>query len=201
MDLSQFDGKPVRLKTVEGDTFEGVGSFFPAEYGLREYGREEDGLRLGEHVVFAGETAALEPLDAALLCGFYGAEHVPEAVRALYRLLRHVWCAETCAPRLRPGWSPDNPTLGQCSITAFLAQDLFGGEVYGVPLPEGGVHCFNRVGDYTFDLASEQFGDTKLDYENTSQQLRTAHFADADKLTRYKLLKQRLTARQQNGAV
>ncbi len=43
-------------------------------------------------------------------------------------------------------WTPDNKTLGQCSITAFLAQDIFGGKVYGIPLPEGGVHCYNMIG-------------------------------------------------------
>jgi len=131
-------------------------------------------------------------------CGFYGAEQVPEEIRDLYRDLKHAWCAETCAPRLRPGWTPDNPTLGQCSITAFLVQDRYGGKVYGVPLPDGGVHCFNRVGPYTFDLASEQFGDEKLDYEHTPEQFREQHFADADKFARYELLKQRLEAYQQN---
>ena len=50
----------------------------------------------------------------------------------LYDALTHIWCADTCAPRLRDGWTEDNKTLGQCSITAFLAQDIFGGEVYGI---------------------------------------------------------------------
>ena len=42
----------------------------------------------------------------------------------LYNKLSRVWCADTCAPRMRDGWRPENMTLGQCSITAFLAQDL-----------------------------------------------------------------------------
>lgn len=86
--------------------------------------------------------------------------------RLLYDLLSGVWCAETCAPRMRRDWSEDNPTLGQCSITAFLAQDLFGGEVYGVPLDDGNFHCYNVVGGCVFDLTSEQFGDISLHYEN-----------------------------------
>ena len=52
--------------------------------------------------------------------------------RHLYDLLSEIWCADTCAPRMRDGWSKENMTLGQCSITAFLAQDIFGGEVYGI---------------------------------------------------------------------
>ena len=41
----------------------------------------------------------------------------------LYDALSQIWCAETCAPRMRQNWTPENKTLGQCSITAFLAQD------------------------------------------------------------------------------
>ena len=125
-------------------------------------------------------------------CGFYGAETVTEEIRDLYRDLKHVWCAETCAPRMRRDWSPENPTLGQCSITSFLVQDLLGGTVYGIPLPEGGFHCYNTVGDYTFDLTSEQFGEEKLCYENNPEQFREPQFADADKRARYELLKTRL---------
>ena len=125
-------------------------------------------------------------------CGFYGAEAVTCEIRELYRDLKHVWCAETCAPRMRRDWSPENPTLGQCSITSFLVQDLLGGTVYGVPLPEGGFHCYNAVGEYTFDLTSEQFGGEALSYENNPEQFRETHFADADKRARYELLKKRL---------
>ena len=49
--------------------------------------------------------------------------------REYYDLLSEIWCAETCAPRMRSDWSPENKTLGQCSITAFLLQDLYGGKV------------------------------------------------------------------------
>ena len=86
--------------------------------------------------------------------------------RDIYDLLSNIWCEYTCAPRMRKDWSEANRTLGQCSITAFLAQDLFGGKVYGVPLEDGNYHCFNVVGDCVFDLTSEQFGDTVLKYEN-----------------------------------
>ena len=37
-----------------------------------------------------------------------------------YDLLSDIWCAETCAPQMRKDWTPENRTLGQCSITAFL---------------------------------------------------------------------------------
>lgn len=114
--------------------------------------------------------------------------------RELYDLLDGVWCAETCAPRMRDRWSPGNRTLGQCSITAFLAQDVFGGRVYGVPLPDGNFHCYNVVRGRTFDLTSEQFADQVLDYADNPEQSRKTHFSQDEKRLRYELLKVRLDA-------
>ena len=107
----------------------------------------------------------------------------------LYNALLHCWCADTCAPRMREKWSPENPTLGQCSITAFLVQDIFGGKVYGILRSGGNYHCFNVVGDCVFDLTSEQFGDEKLNYDNCPEQSREVHFAKAEKRERYEKLK------------
>ena len=115
--------------------------------------------------------------------------------REYYDLLSEIWCAETCAPRMRSDWSPENKTLGQCSITAFLLQDLYGGKVFGVPLGDGNYHCFNVVGDCVFDLTSEQFGDKKLNYADCPEQFRETHFAKEEKRQRYELLKARLFAR------
>lgn len=109
-----------------------------------------------------------------------------------YDILSGIWSRDTCAPRMRDQWSPENPTLGQCSITAFLMQDIYGGEVLGVPLEDGNFHCFNVVGGCTFDLTSEQFGNRKLDYSGCPKQLREKHFAKTEKKQRYELLKQKL---------
>jgi hypothetical protein len=141
--------------------------------------------------------------------GFYGREQalVPAltpvfpGIRTpvdLYEALMHCWCAETCAPRMRESWRETCPTLGQCSVTAFLVQDIFGGKVYGVPLPDGNFHCFNAVGDRVFDLTSEQFGDTALNYTDCPEQFRETHFAKAEKLERYRMLKG-LTESRQKG--
>lgn len=115
--------------------------------------------------------------------------------RDYYDLLSEIWCKETCAPRMRGDWKAENRTLGQCSITAFLIQDLYGGKVYGVPLEDGSFHCFNDVDGCVFDLTSEQFGDQKLDYENCPEQFREVHFAKAEKRARYEMLKVKLLSR------
>ena len=114
--------------------------------------------------------------------------------RDLYDVLLGCWDEDTCAPRMRKDWSKENPTLGQCSITSFLVQDIYGGKVYGVPLPEGGVHCYNDVGGCVFDLTSEQFGGQVLCYTGNQEQFREDHFADGDKKARYELLRDRLVA-------
>lgn len=114
--------------------------------------------------------------------------------RDYYDLLSGIWSAETCAPRMRAEWSPENKTRGQCSITAFLMQDIFGGEVLGVPMKDGNFHCFNRVGDCVFDLTSEQFGDIRLDYADRPAQSREVHFRKEEKRLRYEALREKLLA-------
>ena len=114
--------------------------------------------------------------------------------RDYYDLLCSCWSAETCAPRMRSGWSPENRTLGQCSVTAFLVQDIYGGRVYGVPLEDGSIHCFNDVDGCVFDLTSEQFGDVKLNYTGCPEQFREVHFTKEEKRLRYEELKKRLSA-------
>lgn len=106
----------------------------------------------------------------------------------LYFVLLNVWSEKTCTPRLREKWNEENVTLGQCSITAFLAQDIFGGRVFGIPRPDGNFHCYNVVGNSVYDLTSEQFGDEILDYSNSIEQFREIHFSDENKKERYDIL-------------
>lgn len=143
--------------------------------------------------------------------GFYGWENADvspvngeypsiRSPRDLYDALSEIWCADTCAPRMRREWSEDNKTKGQCSVTAFLAQDIFGGRVYGIPLEDGNVHCYNVVGGCCFDLTSEQFGEAAkgLVYENNPEQFRELHFAKEEKRQRYLKLKEALAAGTRN---
>lgn len=126
----------------------------------------------------------------------------------LYEALAHVWCADTCAPRMRDRWSPENMTLGQCSITAFLAQEIFGGKVFGVPLGDGNYHCYNVVGNSVFDLTSEQFdelpkygisevkadGGTYTLKISDPEQFSEVHFLKEEKKARYIELEKALDA-------
>ena len=130
-----------------------------------------------------------EQATVSAITNKYKGIHTPQD---LYDRLSDIWCADTCAPRLRDGWTPENKTLGQCSITAFLVQDIFGGKVYGILRPGGNYHCYNDIDGHIFDLTSEQFGDEVLSYENNPEQFREIHFAKEEKYQRYEYLKQQL---------
>ena len=110
----------------------------------------------------------------------------------LYDALSHIWCAKTCAPRMRNRWTKENQTLGQCSITAFLVQDIFGGKVYGILREGGNYHCYNVIENCRFDLTSEQFGEEVLNYEDNPEQFREIHFSKEEKRLRYEYLKAEL---------
>lgn len=132
-----------------------------------------------------------EQATVPAISGEYAGIQTPQM---LYDALCRIWCAETCAPRLRAQWRAENPTWGQCSITAFLAQDIFGGAVYGVLRPQGNYHCYNVIGGCVFDLTSEQFGDELLCYTGNPEQSRAVHFAKEEKRLRYELLRRKLKA-------
>ena len=211
MNLNLYEGRPVHITTHWGDEFEGIADVYSREYCWHEYGVDEDAIKFQFYILFERDIQKIEDLPTERLCGFSGSEHAPEAVRELYRDLKHVWCAETCAPRMRAEWTPENPTRGQCSITAFLVQELFGGVVRGIPFRDGTVHCYNVLDmdnaedpacEEIIDLTSEQFDDDEIDYEQNTEmfpdtnpiQSRKEHFANREKYGRYLLLKERLAA-------
>lgn len=134
---------------------------------------------------------------------FYGFEHADEikpikgcGVKTLgefYLRCLNAWNAETCSARFRPDWSEDNPSVGQCTITAALVHEFFGGEVVGLPLTEGGTHSFNRINGTIIDLACEQFGrDALLDFDNAVPVDADKLLVGGDKAERCALLRKRL---------
>ena len=133
-----------------------------------------------------------EQADVPAITDKYKGIHTPID---LYNALSQIWCADTCAPRMRKGWTKENKTLGQCSITAFLVQDIFGGKVFGVFRPDGNYHCYNVVSDCVFDLTSEQFGNEVLNYTDNPEQFREVHFAKEEKRQRYEYLRNELKKR------
>ena len=185
-ELARADGKDyVYISTDHTGLYEKYGAVF------REEAKDARG---GESRIYAMNTYGFygwEGAEVSALTPDYSGIRTP---KDLYNALWHVWKADTCAPRMRKDWNEDNRTLGQCSVTAFLAQDIFGGKVYGIPLPDGGFHCYNVVGECVFDLTSEQFEGKELTYAGNPEQLRYEHFRKEEKRQRYETLKAALKA-------
>lgn len=63
----------------------------------------------------------------------------------LEAVLRKCWTKETCG---HSEWTPENPSRGQCFVTALVVQDYFGGEILItlVNTPGStGYHWYNRL--------------------------------------------------------
>ena len=83
----------------------------------------------------------------------------------LKQLLSYSWEKETCSPGLRSNWHEDNPTLGQCAITALIVNDIFGGKIMRC-MTSSGSHYYNLIDNEIIDLTVEQFIDEIPDYDN-----------------------------------
>lgn len=60
----------------------------------------------------------------------------------------------------------NDPAHNQCTVTAMVVQDYFGGEILALSMPSGGTHYLNRIDGDVFDFTSDQFTShgVKLDY-------------------------------------
>lgn len=113
----------------------------------------------------------------------------------LYNALLNCWTKETCTQRLRHKFSQENKTAGQCAITAFIVQDIFGGEIREMDTGRG-LHCYNVIDGIAIDLTSEQFGEDakNLNYENNPlQPERELRMGQTQKKERYEILKDNLS--------
>lgn len=75
----------------------------------------------------------------------------------LYEILRKCWSKDTAYPSCQADWVPDDPTYGQCAVTAMLVYDLFGGTIHRIRVEGGGTHYFNKIDGHYIDLTREQF--------------------------------------------
>lgn len=92
---------------------------------------------------------------------YYGREHTLDIQRQdrnnstigtidqLFNVLLNVWCKETAYPSCQKDYDYDNdPTYGQCAITATLVYNLFGGTIHKLKVDGGGTHYFNKINDH-----------------------------------------------------
>jgi hypothetical protein len=75
---------------------------------------------------------------------------LPDAAR-LVDLLVRCWSRDTSSL-----WSPEVPSRGQCSVTALVLQDRFGGEILKSRIGPSW-HFYNLVGGLRLDATAGQF--------------------------------------------
>ena len=109
----------------------------------------------------------------------------------LKQLLVQAWRKETCSPRLRDKWNEENPSLGQCAITALIVNDFFGGKIMRC-MASSGSHYYNIIDDERIDLTVDQFLDEIPQYENGEERTREYLLSNEDTNNRYLLLNKNL---------
>ena len=109
----------------------------------------------------------------------------------LMELLPYAWEKETCSPGLRNEWNEENPSLGQCAITALIVNDLFGGKIMRC-MASSGSHYYNLIDNRIVDLTVEQFLGEIPQYEKGEERTREYLLGNEDTKNRYLLLKEYL---------
>lgn len=108
--------------------------------------------------------------------------------------LRKAWRRETTHPSYQSKWSEDNPSVGQCCVTALIVQDKYGGDIYSCKVGNCS-HFINIINERIIDKTAEQFGGvSKVKYISGSfrKKSRELLLKNKDIKRRYELLKTRL---------
>ena len=78
-------------------------------------------------------------------------------MKTFQQKLRAAYGPDTCHPSYVSQWSPENPTAGQCAITALLVHETFGYDIYEIKVNRSR-HFFNKTpSGEIVDLTAEQF--------------------------------------------
>lgn len=85
----------------------------------------------------------------------------------------------------------NDPAHNQCTVTAMVAQDVFGGEILALSMPGGGTHYLNLIGGDVVDFTSDQFTShgIQLDYSGVRSVPRSEVGTDGSVPERYAKLK------------
>lgn len=113
----------------------------------------------------------------------------------LYSILRICWSKETAYPSCQDEWVPEDPSYGQCAITAMLVYDMFGGSIHRIRVNGGGTHYFNKINGNYIDLTIEQFDlyNIPVQYEPNEEMDRKYCGKNPDTKKRFDLLISRIT--------
>ena len=106
---------------------------------------------------------------------------------------KNAWCRETAHPSYQQKWSEDNPSYGQCAVTALIVNDLCFAPIYKCKVGRT-THYYNMFlrNCQVIDFTCDQFNGKKIDYLSgelvtREQLLKCKHVKE-----RYDLLKSRM---------
>ena len=110
------------------------------------------------------------------------------------KMLRTCYSIVTAYPNDREKWSIDNPTCGQCAITALIIQENFGGTIYKININENETHYFSIINGEIVDITREQFdvNGIKIKYEPNEIVSREKILSNSNTNERYNILKEKL---------
>lgn len=84
------------------------------------------------------------------------------SILKLQKAIKRSWGIDTAYKDDIPKWSADNPSAGQCAVTALIIHDYLGGQIYSGVSQDGVVHYWNKIHCLKIDLTRSQFKDTKI---------------------------------------
>lgn len=120
-----------------------------------------------------------------------GSRQIIHSIDQLFGILLEVWCADTAYPSCQKDYDRNNdPTYGQCAITATLVHDMFGGTIHKIRLDNGATHYFNKIDEHYIDLTRDQFDlyDIPLQYDHNETVPREYCGKNGNTQQRYRLL-------------
>ena len=108
-------------------------------------------------------------------------------IKELKHLLILSWKKETCSPGLSDEWNQNNPSLGQCAITALILNDFLGGKIMRC-MASSGSHYYNIIDNEIIDLTIDKFLGEIPDYINGEERTRDYLLSNEDTRNRYEKL-------------
>lgn len=102
-------------------------------------------------------------------------------------ILEKSWTKDTCTVGLRNEWNSNNPSIGQCAITALIVNDFVGGKIMRC-MAYNGSHYYNLINGRIIDLTVNQFNGIIPDYNKSEERSREYLLSNEDTRNRYLLL-------------
>lgn len=121
--------------------------------------------------------------------------HNIKCLNDLFFYLLKCWNKDTTYPIFQTNYSKqNNPTQGQCAITAMIVFDLFGGTIHKIRIDGDISHYFNKINGYYIDLTRDQFeiDNIGISYEKNQLVERNTCNENENTLSRYIKLTEKL---------